>query len=752
MWGIRDFLLAVLLLLVSGARAATAQELDAPERERDDTALYDYLAEERLNVTVVTASNTEELLLDAPGVVLYVTQREMFDRGYTDLLDLFDDLPGMDVVRPWGDNFIKSYWRGYRTDIGFPFLVMIDGTITNSLWTTEAAHMGAIPLSEIHHVEVVYGPVSSVYGASAFMGVINVITNHDREEDGTYLTGRVSSSTFHFDRFDNRVVDMHFLHKQGKLRFSVAVRHSLGWLDDEAGERFEYTRPSYSMDPALWGGYTEHENLARGADIPFGETGVDIRGYFGGLEVGARELTLDTGYGFVYPTDRAQPYAVWQQRERSVHGRYTADIKGVKSRTLVRQRESGIPNESYFLAGYESGGPEGRVTDFSYWQSLNESFSMFQDLETDVTEWFTLHGGAKYEHKDVQRGYDVSGGPLTPPADVGGPGEANFPVIPLPPPDDLRNENRAQTDDYGVYLQAKLHKTEILGTKDGHNVHLGLRYDHNSVFGADHSPSFRVAYVGRYGEFRGKLLYGEGFLEPTPRVLYGGWQGSGSDINLKPESSRTLELNLSHATKQATNLISVYYTNNFDTFSTFAGGALNEGERNVFGMDYHANAYLTVPYVPRLELYAYYSFIWTSEIKDIVDGVEETGKVGDLADHKVWLGATAGLDKHVTLNARARIVSERKTVDSNPLGTVDGYVVVDAHVMVRDLPEKGVSFGLRANNILDTEYFHPGIRTADSGNTPGSMQGGNWTGSSGWYNSMLPQPGRLLMLTMQLEM
>src|SRR6185437_5956330 len=142
-------------------------------------------------------------------------------RGYTELLDLFDDLPGMDVVRPWGDDYIKVYWRGYRTDVNFPFLLLVDGQELNSLWSGDASAAAAMPMSEIDHVEIVYGPVSAVYGANAFMGVVNVITLAGAGKGGNEVHLRATSGSYHGKRLDRRIVDGVISEDKGDIRLTI---------------------------------------------------------------------------------------------------------------------------------------------------------------------------------------------------------------------------------------------------------------------------------------------------------------------------------------------------------------------------------------------------------------------------------------------------------------------------------------------------------------------------------------------------
>jgi outer membrane receptor protein involved in Fe transport len=634
---------------------------------------------------------------------------------------------------------------------------MVDGMVVNSLWTGDASVVAALPISEVDHVEIVYGPASAVYGANAFMGVVNVITIAGLDDDDTRFRLGVTTGSYHFRRLDQRIVDGLLVHDEGGLRLTVAARLGLNWTDAEAGERFEYTRAQYANDEALWGDYLEFENLARGTRSPVNQYGLDVRLRAGDLEVGAMALSLVTGYGLVYPTDAAQPYAQWIQYERAAHASYRAELtEKVTSRSRFRLRESGIDNASYFLSGYNTaleGQPEARITELSYWQARNRSASFQEDVEAEVTDELAVLAGARYARKELQGAYDIAVGPYLRPGEV----DAGDPdLLPRPPADDLESVERPLTDDYGVYAQARYRRAGILSPCDAHALHAGVRYDWSSVFGDEHSPTVRVGYVGefdgKHGLFLGKLLYGEGFHEPNPRQLYGGWLGSGSDPSLRPESSRTVEVNGSHTTDRVSNLVSAYYVGNYDTITQFAGGATNKGKRTVLGVDYHLRALLRPPGVDSLSVWAYYSFIWSEELTFDAADQEVRAPIGDLAAHKVWLGATAQLRGRYTATVRSRGVATRETVATNPVPEIPGYVLFDANLAVDRVAGWPMRVALRVDNLLGTRYSHPGIRTADSGEEPGSWNGLVWNGSAGFYNSRLPQPGRSVMFTVGLDL
>jgi len=108
--------------------------------------------EEIVNSPVVTASKRKESASEAPAWVLVVTANDIRERGYTDLDQLLDDLPGMDVIRPEGEYYFRNYMRGYRSIPAEPYLVLLDGVVVNHLFFRHGELMSTFPLTNNDHV------------------------------------------------------------------------------------------------------------------------------------------------------------------------------------------------------------------------------------------------------------------------------------------------------------------------------------------------------------------------------------------------------------------------------------------------------------------------------------------------------------------------------------------------------------------------------------------------------------------------
>jgi outer membrane receptor for ferrienterochelin and colicin len=143
--------------------------------------ILDQVKRENIGVTVSSVSKKAEDLNKAPATVKVISQEEIMDRGYVDLIDVLNDLPGFDISKTFSVNYANVYQMGFRQENTERTLFMIDGIEENDLWQNVAYISRQYPLSNIKAVEVLYGPSSIMYGPRAFVGTINIITYSPKE-------------------------------------------------------------------------------------------------------------------------------------------------------------------------------------------------------------------------------------------------------------------------------------------------------------------------------------------------------------------------------------------------------------------------------------------------------------------------------------------------------------------------------------------------------------------------------------------
>ncbi|MEL0612010.1 ligand-gated channel protein [Marinomonas arenicola] len=158
----------------------------------DNTALDNTDVAKTLDQLVVTASGHEQQITDAPASITVVTQEELESKPYKDVTDALQDVPGVMVTGGGSSRDISM--RGMS---GKYTLILVDGKRQGSRETRPNSDNSGIeqgwtpPLSAIDHIEVVRGPMSSLYGSDALGGVINIITKKVQDKWG----GEISAST-----------------------------------------------------------------------------------------------------------------------------------------------------------------------------------------------------------------------------------------------------------------------------------------------------------------------------------------------------------------------------------------------------------------------------------------------------------------------------------------------------------------------------------------------------------------------------
>ncbi len=185
--------------------------------------LVDSLRVEDTTIKVSSVSKTPESLREAPATVVVVTAEEIERRGYTDLEALLHDLPGFDITRTNGVTYSNVYQRGYRSDLTNRTLFLVDGVEENDVWLQAVYLSRQYPVSSVDKVEVIYGPASTMYGANAFAGVVNVITRQpsDLIREGRKLGARVDVTG---GTFDTQILETSVAGRNQHLAWSVTGR------------------------------------------------------------------------------------------------------------------------------------------------------------------------------------------------------------------------------------------------------------------------------------------------------------------------------------------------------------------------------------------------------------------------------------------------------------------------------------------------------------------------------------------------
>jgi len=173
----RRTLLATLALAVATASAAAEQNGQSHELKA---------------INVVSAAGFEQKISEAPASISVIGEQELHSRPFTSVVDAVRELEGVDVGETRDKTGQASVsMRGMGSDYT---LILIDGRRQNNHGDIYPNNFGGNqfnhipPMDAIERIEVIRGPASTLYGADAMGGVINIITKKNFDQPAASIT------------------------------------------------------------------------------------------------------------------------------------------------------------------------------------------------------------------------------------------------------------------------------------------------------------------------------------------------------------------------------------------------------------------------------------------------------------------------------------------------------------------------------------------------------------------------------------
>jgi iron complex outermembrane receptor protein len=171
-------LLGLLLLLALVAAAGLAAPAYAAQDQEEEQEQEEITNIEE--IIVVTASRTEQLLLESPVATSVIDSAEIALSPAKNYADLMRGVPGLNVTQTSARDINMSS-RSATSTLDASQLVLVDGrSVYLDFFGFVAWDLLPLDFSEIEQIEVVRGPGSAVWGANAMSGVVNIITKTPR--------------------------------------------------------------------------------------------------------------------------------------------------------------------------------------------------------------------------------------------------------------------------------------------------------------------------------------------------------------------------------------------------------------------------------------------------------------------------------------------------------------------------------------------------------------------------------------------
>jgi outer membrane receptor for ferrienterochelin and colicins len=459
-------------------------------------------------IEVWTATKTVQKSYEAPAIITTITREQIAVWGYRSVAELLTHVLGFYMVDDHRSPnvAVRGISGGLYADSSI-IKVLIDGQSVAFLSTGgNALGPELIPLSAIERVEIIRGPASALYGADAFLGLVNIQTRSGSSVNG--LSGSVAGGWTGGQPAAD--VDLSLGTSRGPVDVLLAYRQTEQNLSDLAIPVTTPGSPPALGEPATTAG-PEQATTSALAKVVYRPIAT------GALTLFAHRLSWDRGLPDGDRVDQWQfrsglqwDQDIGQSVQLSVVGAYCQGATGDDNRLEVG-------SEFYFVRrrfGYRCLEGDGHVA----WTPLSH---------------LRLVTGASLLVDDEQLPSRI--------------GVVKQPIEGALPGDTLEaisiTQGRKTFINAGAYLQGTWDiVTDLLGVTGG------LRYDQHNIYGGQLSRRLGLVSSPR-PNLHAKLLHGTAFKAPSPLLLYAVPSSSGDVVgnqDLAPQYVNTFEFQLAY--------------------------------------------------------------------------------------------------------------------------------------------------------------------------------------------------------------
>jgi hemoglobin/transferrin/lactoferrin receptor protein len=452
---------------------------------------------------IKSASRNTKFLKDLPVTVYVVHRDEILENGYTTLVDVLKDVPGIKVSQPGsavdGETFLMNGLYG-----NYYCKILINDIPISPSVVSGTPIAAQLPIRQAQRIEIITGPSSALYGSDAIAGVVNIITNESNRPAWAQADISVGSGGYYNMNVmiggkvgkNKNVMSYDFYGNFNQLE-DMLVKYDVENNYNPALYQEDYIdKPYYkgSLNEPEFGRLPEQSNL-----IGFGLKYRGIQAHFDHM---ARKTHSSIGQS----TDRFayyDPSNFWGESMERLNVSYSNTWGKVSSATQLSYIRYRMNNQSSFRV-IDDFGDKGELykyaasDDIYFDEIVNYSFN--PNLE--FSGGFSLqYSGNLPVTNDLSKPFDRDlYKPFSENVDVSDPLLGSF------------GYNPKVYNNMGAYLQFYYNykKFYFLG---------GARWDQHSIFGSNLSPKIGVQYkVSDNLSFRAN--YGKGFRTPSLYYMY----------------------------------------------------------------------------------------------------------------------------------------------------------------------------------------------------------------------------------------
>ncbi len=714
---------------------------------------------------VVSATRTKTKVKEAPAAIYVISAQQIAERGYRTLSDALHDVPGMDFQHNYGVYPDLIHQRGLIGGMQRT-LLYVDGIPDNNL-NENAMLAGSVrfPLNNVERIEVISGPASALYGANAFNGIINIIMKDGATRPGNQVDMTLGSyEATSSNKFSNPGTSASFS-ARGVSEGNSPIQYSVfGYYYQTEGPNMGGIQ---SLDPKQNGATKDNPNYNSKFDPLY---------KFSREQCGNTICNPDSnsvGYYWSpnYNVSKEKTYNITAKlskgglRFETVNWQYLQGqgtfANGTQQIDSTTRGAFGVPGFTGYRWDFKSNSML-----IGYNHKISETLSVDTEgilrnsdiINSSREEYPNQSGpGAYFRPTDklVSNNYSrpdygyfgesrVNWNPSSKFSTILGMSARHFVVG-----KDYGSSERYQYSNYAMFIQQVYRPVSKI------SLTIGYRRDFITTYGYASTPRIGAIYqVTKDLTF--KFLLGKAFREPSAIELFSQTQQRKSNPSLNPENLTSVELGVGYRFSQTYySSLQAYYNSISDlilqvqTTDASPIGSItpknpwlqyqNVGRARILGIEsesiwtirknlsihlnytYNKGYYFDLP--NSLQASPSTEGRTGSDYKDDLENilykqitgqnkVPNQGSIPNISPHKAYVGVTYYIFPKLSLYAGTNYIDVRRTIATNPTGTVPGYQMLKINIRWEDFYTEGMFVQLQANNVLNEQFFDPGIRAA----------------------------------------
>ncbi len=444
---------------------------------------YSYNLFELSRVEVSLVEKVPRIIKETPATIHIITAADIKTNGYFTLEEALADLPGFSFRNPQGYNSYV-FQRGIPNQNNLT-LLLVDGIQINELNSGGFYAGGQFNLANVERIEVVYGPLSVIYGTNAISGVINIITKTNPERSAEILAGSFNTyyanANYAYTSIDNnlllRISTMFKTSHKAELRGNACDSN---WTDD-----MELFEDDYALDFKI----RAHSILA-------------------GLNFQNKQSSVSTQYPSV-----GTPYqdhgTLWNIYFLNAYIKHETELSDhLTLSTSFYGRNATVSDNTIF-----------KITDTEQTGYYRPNYLLGAESVILYDQWKNVQfsGGISYEFDHLAKNFSITY-------------SESSETKPPPPPTPLMETNSL----ISVFIKSQITARQYF------ILDAGLRFDRSSVYENVLTPC--AALIFSKNPLNLKLIYAQAFRAPKPWDYY---NGSGNP-SLVPEEMESIELSANY--------------------------------------------------------------------------------------------------------------------------------------------------------------------------------------------------------------